>query len=713
MIQLNDIIQKILIYYIEADIKLIEKAYNFAAKLYEGKVTDYNTPYLSHNLEVAMILSDMKLDPTSIASGILHDILENSNTTEQELFEIFGDSVGKIVVCFTKISQLNFQNTPDSQAESIKRMIFAIANDIRVILIILADQLHSMRILHYNNNSDERKKIANQTLDIYAPISARLGIYWIKQELEDLSFMHARPSEYKQIEALIDKDKVERDKYVQLVMGILKKKMDEVGIVCKVSGRYKQYYSIYNKMKKQALKFEEVFDIIAFRIIVDNVQQCYEVLGHLHSIWKYIPKKLKDYISFPKSNMYQSIHTTVIGPLGQRVEIQIRTSDMDRIAESGIAAHWSYKEGKLADEKMNRILEWINNLVENNEGIKDSTEFLENVRINLYPDEVYVFTPKGEIKSLPIGATPIDFAYMVHSEVGDQCIGAKVNGKMVPLKYMLKVGDSIEIITSKKHHPSKDWLKFVRTTKAKTKIRQWIKNKEKERSLILGKEMCEKIFHKHNLNYPEFIKSDKLNDVLSAFTLKTIDDLLENVGYGKITPLQIIQKINPKADKSELSIFDRVIRKVLPKKKSSGIFVLGSDDLLVRFGKCCRPVPGDPIIGYITVGYGITVHHSHCKNALTMNPDRQIEVKWAPESKETYPAKILVKAHDRFGLLSEIATSITKNNANITKAQTNTDINKIVTCVFNLEVKDTDHLLSIISNIKKIKLVQEAKRIEN
>ena len=592
-------------------------------------------------------------------------------------------------------------------------MLLAMADDIRVILIKLADRLHNMRTLQYHRSEKKKINIARETMDIYAPISARLGIYWIKKELEDASFKYMLPDEYERISNLVAKDQAEREKYVETVKKYILKKMEEANLKCEVLGRNKNYYSIYHKMMSQNLAFEDVYDIIAFRIILDTIPHCYETLGLIHSLWKPIDIKFKDYISRPKPNMYQSLHTTVFGPYGERMEVQIRTWEMDRVAKSGIAAHWGYKEGKQVDERVSRMYTWIQELVENQENFRDPGEFMENVRIDLFPDEVYVFTPRGEIKTLPKGATPVDFAYMIHSEVGDQCVGAKVNDRMVPLQYELQTGDVIEIVTQKNHQPSKDWLKYVKTVKARSKIRQWIKTQEKDRSISLGREMCEKAFRKERLNFSALIKTDEMNRVVEHFGLKAVEDLIASVGYGKITPLQVVRRFTAKAESEEKreSVFNKLIGRVRKKKPKGGVVVKGVDDILIRFGKCCQPVPGDSITGYITRGYGVTVHRAGCVNALKMNPDRQIEVEWNIEKSDTYPVKIYIRSHDRVGLLADVVSNISKNEANILNAKTETQENKIVNSVFTIDVEDTEHLNRVMSSLKKVKQVLEVKRI--
>ena len=713
MIRINDVIDKISEYYPQADFDIIDRAYIYSARVHDGQVRLSGEPYLSHPLEVAGILADMKLDVISVASGLLHDVIEDTHAVPEEIEKLFGPEILHIVSGVTKLSSLPFHSSRARQAESLRKMFLAMADDIRVILIKLADRLHNMRTLEYHK-PNKRIKIARETLDIYAPISARLGIYWIKNELEESSFKYLQTEEHNRIQSLTAKSSAEREKYMETVKDYIKKKMEKSNLKCEVLGRNKNYFSIYNKMVSQNLPFEEIYDIIAFRIVLDSISQCYEALGFIHSMWKPIDHKFKDYIARPKPNMYQSLHTTVVGPFGERIEIQIRTWDLDRVAKSGIAAHWSYKEGKRIDENISNKFAWIQDIVENQENFRDPGEFLENVRIDLFQDEVYVFTPRGEIKTLPNGATAVDFAYMIHTEVGNQCTGAKVNGQLVPLPHKLETGDSIEITTSKNHHPSKDWLKFVKTVKARSKIRHWIKTQEKERSLTLGREMLDKAFRKEKLSFNALAKSEKMEEVAAHFGFKKVDDLIANAGYGKITPLQIVRRIVPKhqAEPSEESIFNKLIGRVGRKKKlKTGVLVKGVDDILIKFGKCCQPVPGDPIVGYITRGFGVTVHRTNCVNALRMNPDRQIEVEWNQEDSEVYPVKIRIISQDRVGLLADVVSSISKFGANILNATSETRDNKLVDSFFTIGVADISHLDKILAAVRKVKRVQEVKRV--
>jgi GTP diphosphokinase / guanosine-3',5'-bis(diphosphate) 3'-diphosphatase len=712
MIRITDILDTIVEYNSEAELDIIDRAYVYSARVHEGQVRLSGEPYLSHPLEVAHILAGMRLDVESIAAALLHDVIEDTPATKEDIADMFGPGVAHIVEGVTKLSALPFSNKVAQQAESLRKMILAMADDIRVVLIKLADRLHNMRTLKYHNNTDKQAAIAQETLDIYAPIAARLGIFWVKHELEDTAFFYTMPDEYERIDALVNRAKDEKEAYIKEVSTSLHYKMEEMELPCDIKGRYKQHYSIYQKMISQNLDFDEVYDIIAFRIILDTVPQCYAAMGAIHSMWKPIYYKIKDYIGNPKPNMYQSIHTTVIGPKGERVEIQIRTQEMDRIAESGIAAHWSYKEGTRIDENTGEMFAWIRNLVENQENFNDPDEFLENVRIDLFPDEIYVITPAGDIKTLPKGATPVDFAYRIHTEVGAECTGSKVNGKIVPLAHELKTGDTVEIITTKGHTPSPDWLAFVKTVKARTKIRAVINAREKERSYSLGREMCEKLFRKKNQNFNALIKSGKIKEVADTFGFRTVDDLIAHVGFGKITPMQILNKAVPQLEqetKDEVVLSKAVDNR--HRKSDTGIIVKGLNDVLVKFSKCCNPLPGDPITGYITQGQGVTIHRRNCLNVMKMSQERLIEVQWGGEYSESYPASIRLKTDDRFGLLADIASVISKNKANILNAKTDTSDTGVAMLYFTVMVESSDQLRKIMSELRRVKKVLDVKRI--
>ena len=712
MIRITDILDRISAYHPEANLDLVERAYVYSARIHDGQVRLSGEPYLSHPLEVAGLLTQLKLDTISIAAGLLHDVLEDTNTTAEKLTEMFGPQVTHIVEGVTKLSSLSFRSSEARQAESIRKMILAMADDIRVILIKLCDRLHNMRTLRFQKEH-KQVRIAQETLDIYAPLANRLGIYWIKNELEDISFLYLFPHEYREIANLVDKKKEEQQKHIETMKEIIRNKMTEAHLGCEIQGRHKHFYGIHQKMMAQQVSFDDVYDILGFRIILDTVQQCYEALGVIHSIWKPIPKRFKDHIGIPKPNMYQALHTTVIGPFGERVEIQIRTKEMDRVAKYGIAAHWQYKEGDAVDEHDGQVFAWLRELVEEQKYVKDPDEFMETVRIELFPDEVYVFTPQGDVLNLPRGATPVDFAYAIHSEVGNQCMGAKVNGRIVPLKYELKTGERVEITTSTNHRPSKDWLAFVKTARARSRIRQHIKAEEREQSLALGREMCEKAFRKYHLSLNRHIKSGDIEKAVQDLGYKTADDLIAGVGYGKATPLQVVRYFVPTSELREPkeSIVDKLKERIRRPRPKSGILVKGVDNVLVRYGKCCSPLPGDPVVGYITRGQGITVHRTTCIQALSMDSARRIELQWAPDADELYPVKIHVFCQDKMGLLASITAALSEVEANILDASVKTRADMRAECHFTISVSGAAHLDRIIKSIKKIKHVISVSRI--
>ncbi len=714
MIRITDILDKVSDYAPDADTDIIDRAYIYSAQVHAGQTRLSGEPYLTHPLEVAAILADMQFDVESIAAALLHDVVEDTHATKEDIEEMFGHNVAHIVSGVTKLSKLTCSTKASQQAESLRKMILAMADDIRVIIIKLADRLHNMRTLKYHKRAEKQKSISQETLDIYVPIAARLGIFWVKQELEDIAFFYIMPEEYANINALVNKDKKEKEEYIKTVKKRLKEKIDSANLKNDIKGRYKQPYSIYHKMISQNLDFNEIYDIIAFRIIVETIGDCYNALGLIHSMWKPIHSKIKDYIGVPKPNGYKSLHTTVIGPYGERVEIQIRTNEMDKIAESGIAAHWSYKEGAVLDDKTVGTFAWLRDLVENQKESSDPDEFIENVKIDLYPDEIYLFTPQGEIRTLPKGATPVDFAYMIHTEVGARCTGAKVNGKLVPLTHNLKTGDTVQIVTAKEPRPSPDWLNFVKTVKARTKIRQWVKAREKERSISLGKEICEKIFRKNNQNFTGLIKSGELNEAAASFGFKTCDDLIAQVGFGKLTPMQVLHRAIPEIEhqqEKKPSILSKIIKSTKIKGKNTGIIVKGMDDILVKFAKCCNPLPGDSITGYITQGQGVAIHRKTCVNVLKMSPERLIDVQWSEELTDSYPATIRIRSADRVGLLADVTSAITRNKANIINGHTQTGDFGIVSSYFTISVASIEQLNRIITEIKKIKKVRDVKRI--
>ena len=715
MVRLEEIIEKVKAYNPSADVDIIRKAYVFSGVVHQGQTRMSGEPYLIHPLEVANILTGIKMDPQTIATGLLHDTVEDTYTTIEKIDELFGPEVAALVDGLTKISRITFEKKRDQEAENFRKMILAMSKDIRVILIKLADRLHNMRTLDALP-PEKRKKIARETLDIYAPISNRLGIGWIRTELEELSFKYLEPERYAELAERLAKELNVRHDYIAQIKDVIEGKLAEHKVAGEVSGRPKQLYSIYKKMLDQDVEFENIFDLIAFRVIVKSVKDCYEVLGIVHSTWRPVPGRFKDYIALPKGNMYQSLHTTVVGPYGVRMEVQIRTDEMHRIAENGIAAHWKYKEGGVIGDKDDKRFAWLRQLLEWQTELKDSDEFMESLKVDLFPEEVYVFTPKGDIKEFPMGGTVVDFAYSIHTDVGNRCSGARVNGKMVPLKYKLRSGDVVEIITSASHHPSKDWLSFVTSLRAKTRIRSWIRTEERAISLTLGKELCERDFAKHGLEFGKMLKSGELERIAKdGFGVSGVESLLAAIGYGKISVHQVLGKILPpeKLSPKKASAFMRMFDKLKPGSKSessSPVIVKGVDDMMVKFAKCCNPLPGDKIVGFITHGQGVAVHLARCSTLLQADADRMIDVEWDKKTKTTRPARIVVVCKNEKGILADMSNAIKAADANISDLQIKATPDNKVTCTFEVEVTDYTHLKNIMKALSKIKMVLKVER---
>ena len=714
MLRINDIVDQVLSYNPNADVDLIHKAYVISAKVHMGQVRLSGESYLIHPLEVAGILTQMKLDAASVATGLLHDTIEDTLATLKDIQENFGEEVARLVDSLTKISKIPVRSPEEGQAENFRKMLLAMVKDIRVILIKLADRLHNMRTLQYHS-PEKQAEIAQETLDIYAPIANRLGIDWMKSELQDLAFRYLHPDIYEDIQRKIAKREKERSSYVDEVKRTLLKRLYENHIQGEVMGRLKQIYSIYMKMRDQNIDFDQVYDITAFRVVVNSIKECYDVLGIIHSIWKPIPGKFKDYIGLPKENMYQSLHTSVIGPHGERIEIQIRTHEMHRISEDGIAAHWKYKEGKEIEEADDKRFTWLRQLLEWQHDLKDDAEFIESVKVDLFPNEVYIFTPKGSVKQFPLGATPVDFAYSIHSDVGNHCMGSKVNGKIVPLKYELKSGDTVEILTSPNQKPSKDWLKVVKTSRAKTKIRQWFKTEEREKSIALGKDILEKELRKYDLQQAKLTKSGDLAKVAAEFSFQGVDDLIAAVGYGKVTTNQIIGKIIPQEKlehqkEQEEGKLRRILQKFSRTPKEA-LLIKGIDNVMVRYAGCCNPLPGDKVIGFITRGRGVTIHAADCPNTLDDDPNRRVEVEWDSTKESSYPVRIRVISDDKKGLLAEISSSMSSNEANITNARVDTTEEKRAIGTFEVEIRDLHHLRKVIKDLEKIKGIHRVERM--
>lgn len=715
MLRFNDVLERLTSYNPHADIELLKKAYVFSAKVHSGHLRLSGEPYLIHPLEVAGILTQLKLDVASVATGFLHDAVEDTLTTLKEVRENFGEEITQLVDGLTKISQISLRSTEEGQAENYRKMILAMVKDIRVILIKLADRLHNMRTLEYQS-PEKQMEIAHETLDIYAPLAQRLGIDWMKSELEDLAFKYLHPDLYEDIQRKIAKKEKERTRYIDDVNRILMKKFYENHIDGEVTGRIKQIYSLYLKMTDQNINFDQVYDITAFRVIVNTVKECYDVLGIIHSLWKPIPGKFKDYIGLPKENMYQSLHTSVIGPYGERIEIQIRTNEMHKIADEGIAAHWKYKEGRIIEEADDKRFTWLRQLLEWQRDLKDSAEFLETVKVDLFPNEVYVFTPKGAVKQFPRGSTPVDFAYAIHSDVGNHCVGAKVNRRIVSLKYEFRSGDTVEIMTSPNQKPSKDWLKFAKTSRAKTKIRQWFKTEEWGKSITLGKDLLEKELRKYDLQQAKLIKSGELAKVASEFSFKEVDDLIAAVGYGKVTANQVIGKILPperleQHGEEEAGRLKRLIQKVTRGGSKDALLIKGVDNIVVRYAGCCNPLPGDKVVGFITRGRGVTIHTSDCKNIMDDDPNRRVDVEWDSAKEYIYPVRIRIYSEDKKGMLADISNSITSHEANITNARVETTDEKNAIGTFEVEIRDLNHLKKVIKGLEKIKGVYRVERL--
>ncbi len=709
MVRFNDIVEEMLRYNPQADVDMLERAYVLSAKAHKGTVRLSGEPYLIHPLEVAHILTKMNLDVQSVASGLLHDTLEDSYLVKEELEQYFGKEVAGLVDGVTKISQIKMSGSEDNRAESLRKMILATSKDIRVILIKLADRYHNMQTLKFLSD-DKQVEIARETLDIYAPLAHRLGIEWLKGELEDLSFKYLKPAEYRLISENLARKKRERDTYTAEVKELLRKRLEQVGLKCEVSGRAKRLYSIYRKTVQENLDIDQIYDITAFRVLVDTVKECYEGLGYIHDLFKPVPGKFKDYIALPKANMYQSLHTAVMGPHGEKIEIQIRTHEMHRMAEEGIAAHWKYKEGKAFDAKEDKMFAWLRRIIERHEEVKDNKEFLESFKIDLFPDEIYVFTPRGDVKELPKGATPVDFAYAVHSTLGQRCVGAKVNGKLVPLKTILKSGDNVAILTNPAHNPSKDWLKFVVTSKAKTKIRQSIKAEQRERSIELGHSLLEKELAKHDFSLAKMLKSGEIQTLAKEFSFDTVDDLLAAVGYGLYTPLQVLGKVVPEVPK--VGRLQKMLGSIR-KSKDDAIKIKGIDGLVVKFAKCCNPIPGDRIMGFITRGRGLTVHLEECPNVHAYDDQRKIGVSWEMDKEYTYSVRLRVSADDKKGLLSDITSIISSSKANIINAQITTYPDKSATSVFEIEIQNAPQVQKITKSILKLKGVKAVERLRS
>ncbi len=730
MIRLNDILEKINGYHPDADLDLVKKAYVYSAKVHQGQVRKSGEPYLIHPLAVAGLLADLKLDEASIVAGLLHDTIEDTLAKPEEIKELFGQEVLDLVEGVTKLGSFGMPQTAsieEKQAENFRKMLVAMAKDIRVILVKLADRTHNMRTLEHMK-PESQQRIAQETLDIYAPLAHRLGIQWIKIELEDLAFKYLKPAEYQEVDQQVSQSQKNRARFIADVVALLQGKLKEAGLESDVQGRPKHLYSIWKKMRKNDLhSVSQLHDVVAFRLILKSVPACYEALGLIHSLWKPVPGRFKDYIAIPKPNMYQSLHTTVIGPTGERIEIQMRTEEMHRIAEEGIAAHWAYKEGKNAQGSDEQKFAWLRQLMEWQQDLKDPREFLETVKVDLFTDEVFVFTPKGDVKSLPQGSTPIDLAYAIHSEIGAHTQGAKVNGKIVPLRYKLKNGDSVEILTGPNVKPNKDWLSYVKTSRAQALIRSFIKLQQRERSIDIGKDLLEREFRRFDLNFGKLVKSEIFLKAANEMGHSRADDLVSAVGYGKLSPTNVLQKILPPEKMLEKKTaadnasakgaqpsnrLTELFRRVAQRSRASGgVRIGGIDDVLVRYGKCCSPVVGDPIIGFITRGRGVTVHTKACKKAMETDPERRVDVAWDVHGEFKRTVNLRVKSDDRQGLLAKLSETFADVGANILQANAKATGDRGAVSTFEVEIADVKQLNDVVRAIGKIPGVHSVERI--
>ncbi len=718
MIDIQPLIDKVRSYHPTADVALIQNAFEFAKKAHEGQCRRSGEPYITHPIAVAEIVASLELDEESIAAALLHDVLEDCGVKYEELEERFGKEIANLVDGVSKLDRLQFTSRDEAQVENLRKMFLAMARDLRVILIKLADRLHNMRTLKHQP-SEAQVRIAQETMDIYAPLAHRLGLSEIKWELEDLAFRILEPDRYQEMAYLVARKRQERMAITQDLMNQLREVLEKEGIHAEISGRPKHFYSIYKKMYRQGKDISQIYDLIAIRVIVEEVKDCYAVLGIIHSHWKPLPLRFKDYIATPKPNMYQSLHTTVIGPHGEPFEIQIRTREMHRTAEFGVAAHWSYKEGK-TDKEFDKKLQWLRSLLEWHQEIRDAKEFVESVKVDIFSDQVFVFSPKGHVFSLPAGASPLDFAFAVHSDIGYHCVGAKVNGKIAPLDTKLKNGDVVEILTSKQSPgPSIDWLKIVKTASAKNKIRQFFKRERREENLARGKEMLKAEVQKTGIEPHELMRDEWLAEVCRRVSVKDVDDLYVAIGIGSLSASSVVSRLREMYEKERRAQEPPAPVEIEKKdwsgfgKPSNGIRVKGVSNLVVRLSRCCMPVPGDPIIGYVTRGRGVTVHRIDCPNIedLAKDPDRLIEVSWEENYQTSSPVEVQITALDRAGLLADVVSIIADARINMLSTSSRTNKSKIATLDLVLEIKDAQQLQHVLNKIGKVRDVLHVERV--
>jgi guanosine-3',5'-bis(diphosphate) 3'-pyrophosphohydrolase len=712
-LRFNDIADRILEYDPSCDLALLQRAYVFSAKVHEGQERLSGEPYLVHPLAVASILVDLRMDELTVAAGLLHDTLEDTLTTADELRRLFGDQVTFLVDGLTKIARVEFKSSRERQAESFRKMLLAMSSDIRILLIKLADRLHNMRTLSFMSE-DRARQIAQETQDIYVPLAHRLGIHWMKHELEDLAFRVLEPVGARDLERRLRSKQKARSRYIDEVKGVLSVRLQEANLTAEVTGRLKDLASIHAKMQRDGVSLDEIYDVIAFRIIVEgDAAEVYSALGIVHAIWRPVPGRFKDYVALPKANGYQSLHTTVIGPYGERMEVQIRTSGMHRDAELGIAAHWKYKSGKLDADPDDSKFAWLRQLMERHRDVSDPNEFIETVKIDLFPDEVFVFTPRGDVIGLPVGATPVDFAYAIHSEVGDSCAGAKINGKLVSLRHKLVDGDTVEILTHSRQLPRKDWLDFVVTGKARSKIRHAIRAEEKARSRELGRELLDREFRKAGLSLPRALEGAGILELAQRHGRGSVDDLLASVGHGRIEAAALVRELQGSAAPPEPEPAPRRRLFGRPKEGSSGLQVGGQSDVMVRFGGCCAPLPGDEVVGFVTRGRGVTVHLKDCPKIFELDPERRIDVDWQPGAGTEITRKIRmrVRSQDQPGLLAKVTKTISAEGVNIGAAIVTTSPDRLSEQTFDVWVPDVAKLNSVMKEIRKIKGVLSVERL--
>jgi len=709
MITIDDILNEVKSYNPHTHFENIKKACDFSAKAHEGQTRKSGEPYLIHPLEVSKILTQLKMDDASIIAAILHDTIEDTSVTKNEIEKNFGHEVAEIVDGVTKLSKIKFTTQEDRQAENYRKMILAMSKDIRVIMVKLADRLNNMRTLQYMSEASQ-VRIAQETLDVFAPIAGRMGIYWIKEELEDLSIKFLKPEVYKSIASRTKRLLKMREEYMQRVINTLSEQIQPSIKDCDITGRVKRAYSIHRKMQVQQISLDDVHDILAFRVLVSNIEQCYEVLGSVHSLWKPVQGRFKDYIAMPKGNNYQSLHTTVVCFDGERVEFQIRTYQMHEIAEKGVAAHWKYKDDGQLDTRDEAKYRWLRQLVDWQSELKDSIEFVDNFKMNLFEDEIFVFTPNGDLKSLCFDATPVDFAYAVHSDIGNRCNGARVNGRIVPLSYKLESGDTIEVLTTKDHVPSKDWLDFVVTTKAKTHIRQYIRKEQRVKSLVIGRNLFESTCQRKKISSQKVLKDELFKNYLKEKKFSDEEDFFVALTYGKIQCKDVLEQLYEKKDDEGKKVQDddNVIKKIFNKiatRNKNQILVDQQDGIMVTFGKCCSPVLGDPIIGFVTRGRGVAVHRTECDKVLNTDPERRVHVSWNQGTESENIARILVVTEDRKGILAEITRVISEKNVNIVKLMVKTQLDGIARISIEVGVKSISELRRVITAIENLKYV--------